>query len=107
MVVRLYYLLGDSNVEVHYVIKVEDNYIPFDKYGRDEFGNPTEDFADVELDDVTLTGKIGTEFTTKYREVKDYTFVGLYEGNIINNYPYIHGKWYTFFSLTIKNIILI
>ncbi len=85
MVVRLYYLLGDSNVEVHYVIKVEDNYIPFEKYGRDEFGNPTEDFADVELDDVTLTGKIGTEFTTKYREVKDYTFIGLYEGNIINN----------------------
>ena len=85
MVVRLYYLLGDSNVEVHYVIKVEDNYIPFEKYGRDEFGNPTEDFADVELDDVTLTGKIGTEFTTKYREVKDYTFIGIYEGNIINN----------------------
>ena len=85
IVVRLYYVLADSNVTVHYVVKVDDNYISFDKYGRDEFGNITEDFKDVDLLDDILTGKIGTNFTTKYREVKNYNFIGIYEGNILEN----------------------
>ena len=85
LVVRLYYVLADSKVTVHYVVKVDDNYISFDKYGRDELGNNTEEFKDVDLLDEILTGKIGTSFTTKYREVKNYSFIGIYKGNILEN----------------------
>ena len=85
LVVRLYYILEDSKVTVHYVVKVDDNYISFDKYGRDELGNNTEEFKDVDLLDEILTGKIGTSFTTKYREVKNYNFIGIYKGNILEN----------------------
>ncbi len=85
LVVRLYYVLADSKVIVHYVVKVDDNYISFDKYGRDELGNITEDFKGVDLLDDILTGKIGTNFTTKYREVKNYNFIGIYNGNILEN----------------------
>ena len=85
LVVRLYYVLTDSKVTVHYVVKVDDNYISFDKYGRDELGNNTEEFKDVDLLDEILTGKIGTSFTTKYREVKNYNFIGIYKGNILEN----------------------
>ena len=85
LVVRLYYVLEDSKVTVHYVVKVDDNYISFDKYGRDELGNNTEEFKDVDLLDEILTGKIGTSFTTKYREVKNYSFIGIYKGNILEN----------------------
>ena len=85
LVVRLYYVLTDSKVTVHYVVKVDDNYISFDKYGRDELGNNTEEFKDVDLLDDILTGKIGTNFTTKYREVKNYNFIGIYKGNILEN----------------------
>ena len=85
LVVRLYYVLADSKVTVHYVVKVDDNYISFDKYGRDELGNNTEEFKDVDLLDEILTGKIGTSFTTKYREVKNYNFIGIYNGNILES----------------------
>ena len=85
LVVRLYYVLADSKVTVHYVVKVDDNYISFDKYGRDELGNNTEEFKDVDLLDEILTGKIGTSFTTKYREVKNYSFIGIYNGNILES----------------------
>ena len=85
LVVRLYYNLDNSSVIVHYVVKVGDNYIPFTKYGRDELGNKTDDFKDVVLEDEVISGKIGSEFTTEYRYVSNYTFIGLYEGNISTN----------------------
>ncbi|MBQ8473071.1 MAG: VWA domain-containing protein [Bacilli bacterium] len=97
LVIRLYYTLDESKVIVNYVIKVGDNYIPFAKYGRDEFGNITKDFMGVELESDILTGKIGKEFTTVYRVVPEYTFVGLYNGNIIDNAngELLSGKYIT------------
>lgn len=74
-----------GEVVVHYVIKVGDEYIPFDVYGRDEFGNITPDFSDVKLENDILKGILGETFTTIYREIEDYNFVGIYNGNILTD----------------------
>ena len=85
LVIRLYYNLNESDAIIHYVIKVGDNYISLNKYGRDELGNITPDFKNVELEDDVLKGKIGSKFTTTYRLIPEYTFIGLYNGNILEN----------------------
>ena len=43
------------------------------------------DFKDVELQDSLIIGKIGESFTTEYRIIKDYNFIGIYSGNILEN----------------------
>ena len=74
-----------GEVVVHYVVKVGDEYISFDEYGCDEFGNVSPDFNDVKLENDILKGILGEKFTTTYREVKDYNFIGIYNGNILVN----------------------
>jgi len=85
LVIRLYYNLNESSVIVHYVIKVDDKYIPLDQYAKDSDGNITEDFKDIDLDDEVIIKKIGDTFTTTYRNIPEYTFVGIYNGDILVN----------------------
>lgn len=72
-----------GEIIVHYVVKIGDTYIPFLEYATDEFGNKTPDFSDVELENSILQGIVGEKFKTTYREVVDYNFIGIYDGNIL------------------------
>ena len=84
-VVRLYYRLNSSRVIVHYVVKVDDEYIPFTKAAYDKNGKLIANFEGVELEDVIITGKIGATFTTDLRVVYEYALNGIYEGNILTD----------------------
>jgi len=74
-----------GTIVVHYVIKIEDVYIPLNVYGKDEEGNVTDDFIGIPLDDDVITDKLGQEYTITSREIPDYNLVGLYDGNILTN----------------------
>ena len=82
-VVKLYYVLGESDVIVHYVVKVDDNYIPFAKAAYDANGKLISNFEGVTLTDAKFVGKIGSEFKTDFRIVYEYAFIGIYDGNIL------------------------
>ena len=84
-VVRLYYRLNSSRVIVHYVVKVDDEYIPFTKAAYDKEGKLIANFEGVELEDAIITGKIGATFTTDLRAVYEYALNGIYEGNILTD----------------------
>ena len=84
-VVRLYYRLNSSRVIVHYVVKVDDEYIPFTKAAYDKNGKLIANFEGVELEDAIITGKIGDTFTTDLRVVYEYALNGIYEGNILTD----------------------
>ena len=84
-VVRLYYRLNSSRVIVHYVVKVDDEYIPFTKAAYDNEGKLIANFEGVELEDAIITGKIGATFTTDLRVVYEYALNGIYEGNILTD----------------------
>ena len=84
-VVRLYYRLNSSRVIVHYVVKVDDEYIPFTKAAYDKNGKLIANFEGVELEDAIITGKIGATFTTDLRVVYEYALNGIYEGNILTD----------------------
>ena len=84
-VVRLYYRLNSSRVIVHYVVKVDDEYIPFTKAAYDKEGKLIANFEGVELEDAIITGKIGATFTTDLRVVYEYALNGIYEGNILTD----------------------
>lgn len=83
-----------GEVIVHYVVKVDNTYIPFNIYAKDEFGNNTPDFNGVLIEDDVLKGILDDKFKTVYREVKNYNFIGIYNGNIIeeNNLEKLDGK---------------
>ena len=87
LVINVYYVRNLGNVKVQYVIKDVDTgeYIPFNVYGKDIDGNNTEDFLGLDLEDLIITGKIGLEYNTIGRMPLDYTFVGIYEGELSNN----------------------
>jgi len=87
LVINVYYVRNQGNVKVQYVVKDVDTgeYIPFNVYGRDIDGNNTEDFVGLDLEDVIITGKIGLEYNTIGRMPLDYTFVGIYEGELSKN----------------------
>ena len=74
-----------GNVHINYVIKVGDNYIPLNIYAKDNDGNILPEFEDIDLDDITLTGKINEEFETIFKEINNYDFDGIYEGNLLEN----------------------
>ena len=84
-VVRLYYRLNSSRVIVHYVVKVDDEYIPFTKAAYDKNGKLIANFEGVELEDAIIIGKIGATFTTDLRVVYEYALNGIYEGNILTD----------------------
>ena len=84
-VVRLYYRLNSSRVIVHYVVKVDDEYIPFTKAAYDNEGKLIANFEGVELEDAIITDKIGATFTTDLRVVYEYALNGIYEGNILTD----------------------
>ena len=96
-VVKLYYLLGENEVIVHYVVKVDDNYIPFTKAAYDANGKLVSNFEGVTLTDAKFVGKIGSTFTTELRYVYEYAFLGIYEGNILvdTNIPKLEGDTIT------------
>ena len=96
-VVKLYYLLGENEVIVHYVVKVDDNYIPFTKAAYDANGKLVSNFEGVTLTDTKFVGKIGSTFTTELRYVYEYAFLGIYEGNILvdTNIPKLEGDTIT------------
>ena len=96
-VVKLYYLLGENEVIVHYVVKVDDNYIPFTKAAYDANGKLVSNFEGVTLTDAKFVGKIGSAFTTELRYVYEYAFLGIYEGNILvdTNIPKLEGDTIT------------
>lgn len=71
-----------GNVNVYYVIKVGDEYIPLSDYAKDDEDNLLPGFENVDLDDVTLTGMIDDTFETTEREINGYKFNGLYTGNL-------------------------
>ena len=87
LVINVYYVRNTGKVTIHYVIKDIDNgnYIPFNVYGKDHEGNNTEDFTGLDLEDMIIEGKVGTEFNALGRNPIEYTFVGLYEGALENN----------------------
>lgn len=74
-----------GNVIVHYVIKEGDNYIPFIDYAYDEKGNLNLAFENINLNDVTLTGKVGEKFETTYENIDGFVLNGLYSGNLTLN----------------------
>ena len=84
-VVRLYYRLNSSRVIVHYVVKVDDEYIPFTKAAYDNEGKLIANFEGVELEDAIITDKIGATFTTDLRVVYEYALNGIYERNILTD----------------------
>ena len=90
LVIKLYYVKNRSNVKVHYVIKDVDTgkYIPFETYGVGADGNNTEDFIGLDLLDLVLTGKVSTKFSFNGRNPKEYKFVGLYSGNLLEDESY-------------------
>ena len=90
LVIKLYYVKNRSNVKVHYVIKDVDTgkYIPFETYGVGADGNNTEDFVGLDLLDLVLTGKVSTKFSFNGRNPKEYKFVGLYSGNLLEDESY-------------------
>ena len=96
-VVKLYYLLGENEVIVHYIVKVDDNYIPFTKAAYDANGKLVSNFEGVTLTDAKFVGKIGSTFTTELRYVYEYAFLGIYEGNILvdTNIPKLEGDTIT------------
>lgn len=73
-----------GEVIIHYVIKAKDEYIPLNEYAYDEKGNIQEDFKDIDLEDITLTGDIDTTYETIYKEINNYDFIGLYEKDLTN-----------------------
>lgn len=81
-----------GTVKVYYVIKIDDTYIPLNEYGKDEFGNVTDDFIGIELEDEIMTHKVGETFTTTYREINEYELVGLYEGIVITDENKLEGN---------------
>ena len=74
-----------GEIIVHYVVKVGDEYIPFEKFAYDEDGNLITMFAGVNIEDVVLSGKIGEEFETNYEVIDGLTLNGLYIGNNSDN----------------------
>lgn len=71
-----------GEVIIHYVVKVKDEYIPLKEYAYDEEGNIQEDFKDVDLEDITLTGDVDSTYETIYKEINNYDFIGLYENDL-------------------------
>jgi len=97
LVINVYYVRNKGNVNVHYVIKDVDTgeYIPFSEYGKDIDGNNTEDFTGLDLEDLIITGKVGSEYSITGRNPIDYTFIGLYEGDLSNNNLISNEQEYT------------
>ena len=48
-------------------------------------GNNTEDFVGLDLEDLVIEGKAGVSFNVTGRNPIDYNFVGLYEGELIDD----------------------
>lgn len=71
-----------GNAIIHYAVKVGEEYIPFKDYAYDEKGNLNSVFENINLDDVTLTGKVGESFETTYEDVEGLVLNGLYYGDL-------------------------
>lgn len=76
-----------GKVIIHYVVKVNDEYIPFNEFAYDDNGNLLPIFEGINIEDIVLSGKIDDEFSTLYEDVNGLTLEGLYEGNtkLMNN----------------------
>jgi len=71
-----------GEVNVYYVVKVDNKYIPLNIYAKDEFGNILPGFVNIDINDVNLLGRIDDIFETTFREINGHKFIGLYEGNL-------------------------
>lgn len=74
-----------GKVIIHYVIKIDDTYISLSEYALDSEGNIIPEFSSIDIDDIILTGDIDSKYTTIYRDINNYNFIGLYRGNILEN----------------------
>jgi len=74
-----------GKVNIYYVIKVGDKYIPLSDYAKDEDDNLLPGFESIELEDIILTGMIDDSFETKYKELTGYEFDGLYQGKLVSD----------------------
>ncbi len=75
----------DSKVIIHYVVKINNEYIPLTKIAYDSNGNLLPNFKNVNIKDITLVGEIGEKFQTKYDEIELLSLEGLYSGNLLTN----------------------
>ena len=74
-----------GEVKVYYVVKVDDKYIPLNIYAKDEFGNVLPGFTNIDINNVNLIGRIDDIFETSFRKINGYDFIGLYEGNLVDD----------------------
>lgn len=70
---------------IHYIVKINDKYIPFNEFAYDEFNNLLQIFENKNINDIILTGKLTEEYQTTYEDIEGLTLEGLYLGNYLNN----------------------
>lgn len=70
-----------GKVIIHYVVKVNDEYIPFNEFAYDDNGNLLPNFEGINIEDIVLSGKINDGFSTLYDEIDGLTLEGLYDGD--------------------------